>query len=141
MTCYSALARDVNPYQFCDNSPYLKYDAFGLALTEQDCEDAKEAILKAAKQNYLQCLKHTTGHAIIGGLCWGIGGVVVGGVGGMCVAGGDGLVGGMLLGGAGGEAVDVCITGHNLSNCNKEYAKAKEAAQQVYDNCMKKVNQ
>lgn len=77
VTCYSALMKDVNSYEFCDNSPVLEHDPFGL-----DCQDTYDQAMKAANQAGLKCLGHAVGEGIIGGILWGLGGAVVGGVGG-----------------------------------------------------------
>lgn len=110
VTCYSALMRDVNSYEFCDNSPVLEHDPFGL-----DCQDTYDQAMKAANQAGLKCLGHAVGEGLIGGVLWGLGGVVVGGVGGSLL-GPEGTVPGMGLGAAAGEAANVCIDLHHLHN-------------------------
>ena len=73
-TCYTALRKDVNSYQFCENSPTVKYDPLGL-LTQDDCDDAYEADMKKVRAAGLKC----TGSAVV----WAIGGEIIFGGGGI----------------------------------------------------------
>ena len=138
MTCYSALRNDVNSYQFCDNSPILEHDPSGL-VTKQDCQDTYDKAMQAAKQAGLKCLGHAVGEGIIGGICWGLGGVVVGGVSGACL-GPEGVVPGMGLGAAGGEVANVCIDMHHLHKCQQKVNQMKQAAQQALNDCLKQAS-
>ena len=138
MTCYAALRRDVNSYEFCDNSPILEHDAFGL-VTKQDCDDAYDNAMKAANQAGLKCLGHAVGEGIIGGILWGVGGAVVGGVGGSLL-GPEGTVPGMGLGAAGGEVANVCIDLHHLHQCQQKVNQMKQAAQQAHNDCLKQAS-
>jgi RHS repeat-associated protein len=140
MTCYSALRKDVNPYQFCNNSPILENDPLGL-VTQEECQQNYDNAMNAANKAGLKCLGHAVGEGIIGGICWGIGGFVVGGVGGFCVAGPEGVSGGGAVGAGVGEAVNVCIDGRHLYQCEQKVKKMKQAAQQQYQDCLKKANE
>jgi RHS repeat-associated protein len=137
-TCYAALRKDVNSYQFCENSPIVQYDPFGL-LTKEDCDDAYEADMKKVRAEGLKCVGSAVVWAIGGEIIFGGGGVVVGGVIG-AGAGGVGAVPGMGIGLAVGTGVDVIVDTCHYLHCKHKVDAMKKKADQDYQDCLKKVD-
>jgi RHS repeat-associated protein len=131
-SCYSALPKDGNAYLFCNDAPISKYDPFGL-LTKEDCDDAYEADMKKVRAAGLKCTA--------GVVTWAIGGEII--------FGGIGIVGGGLIGalpGAGlgliiGTGVDVVVDLCHYLHCKKEVDEMQKAADEAYEDCLKKVDQ
>ena len=138
-TCYAALRKEVNSYQFCENSPTVKYDPLGL-LTQDDCDDAYDADMKKVRAAGLKCTGSAVKWAIWGEVIFGGGGIVIGGVVG-AGAGGVGALPGAGIGLVVGTGVDVIVDTCHYLHCKHKVDKMKEAADKAHKDCLKKVDQ